>query len=144
MKFLRILIIFKSYLLVNCAGLKCYHASNIDSFPNSTIKDCEKPYDAFCATAAFRNGEVPGFTCGDDEFCYSKSCADSIYCTKRGTWKHDYPGLSNVKYTLTCCDTDLCNVESSAKTLYRTSFNFVFYISKFYYLYFVTVWYLFC
>ena len=67
--------------------------------------------------------------------------------TKTGTYERDYAGLSNVKFTVTCCDTDFCNVESqveinvdsSITTLNRTSLSCLFYMSFFYYLYFVTL-----
>ena len=145
MRLLLILTYFTSYLLVSCAVSKCYESSNIDFYSsNLTIEECTPPFMDFCATATIKNGDVSDFTCGVEEFCMSKRCSNSMHCTEPGTFERDYPGLSEVKFTVTCCDTDLCNVESSAKTLYRTSFIFVFYISKFYYLYFVTVWYLFC
>ena len=104
-------IFFSSFILVSCVGLKCFESSNIDFSPlNSTIKNCKKPHNAYCATATIRNREIPGYTCRGDEFCITKGCSDSIYCTKPGTYERDYPRLNNMKYTVTCCDTDLCNV----------------------------------
>ena len=138
MKLLLILTFFSSYLLVSCTVSKCYQASNIGLYSsNSTIEECKPPYLDFCVIATWKNGDVPWNTCGDDEFCMTKGCADARFCTKPGTFEHDYPGLDNVKFTVTCCDTDLCN--DSAKTLERNSFSCLFYISLYYYLYFVTL-----
>ena len=140
MKFLIISTVCLSYLLVICFGLKCYEASNVEiNSSNLTIEECSYLHNSFCATATFRNGEVPHLKCGDDEICTSKGCTDSIHCKNPGTYKRNYPGLSYVEITITCCDTEFCNVESSAKTLYRTSFSCLFYISVFNYLYFVTL-----
>ena len=140
MKFLLVLIFCSSYLLVSCTVSKCYEASNMDWYPyNSTIENCKTPNNVFCGTATYKNGEIPWNTCGDEEICYFKHCYDTKYCTKPGTYEHDYRGLDNVTFTVTCCDTDLCNVESSAKTLYIPSLSCLFYISVFIYLYFVTL-----
>ena len=148
MRYLLILIICSSYLLVSCAVSKCYESSNLElSSPNLTIQECKKPHNAFCAVGTFKNGKDPWSTCGDDEFCISKGCSDTRYCPKSGTFEHDLPGSSNVKFTITCCETDLCNVESnvetdvesSAKTLCRISFSSLFYMSIFCFFYFVTL-----
>ena len=129
-------------MFFSCAGLKCQQASNLDFYPpNSIVEECDPPHNAYCATATIRNGEIPGYTCGDDKFCKTKSCSNSVHCTKPGTFERDYAGLNNVKYTVTCCDTDLCNVGSSAKTLYRASFSCIFNMSVFFFLlrYFVNL-----
>ena len=68
----------------------------------------------FCATATWITGEVPYLTCGDQEFCTLTGCSGSMYCKKPGDFVHDFPGLNNVILIITCCDTDLCNIESSA------------------------------
>ena len=123
-----------SYLLVSCAVLKCYKFSNLDIIPsNSTIEECWYPNNEFCATAKYKNGEVSHLTCGDDEFCTRKGCVDYTFCKKPGTFELDFPGLSNVKFTIICCDADLCNVENSAKSLYKNSSSCLFYICIFYY-----------
>ena len=107
MKCLPILIPFSSYLLVSCAGLKCYQDSNIDSYSSNVfIEDCDTDFIDFCGISTFKNGEVPDYTCGYDEFCTIKGCFDSIHCKKSGTYDYDYPGSSNIKLTITCCDTD--------------------------------------
>ena len=140
MKFLPVFTFFFSYLLVSCAGLKCYQDSNIDSYSSNVfIEDCDTDFIDFCGTSTFKNGESPDYTCGDDEFCTSKGCYDSMHCSNTGTYDYDYPELSDVKLTITCCDTDLCNMESSAQTLYRNSFSCLFYMSFFYFLYFITL-----
>ena len=137
MKFLLILKFFISYLFFICAGLKCQLSSNRDVYlQNSTIEECWYPHNAFCATATFKNGIVPHLSCGDDEICTTKTCSDSNYCYLE---TYDYEIYPETIITVTCCDTDLCNVESSAKTFYRTCFSSLFYISVFYYLYFVTL-----
>ena len=139
MKFLLILTFCSSYFFVTCAVSKCYHANNIDLYSsNLTNEECKPPYSDFCGTSTWKNGDVPWGTCGDDEYCTSKGCCSSMHCTKPGTYGHDYPGLSNVKYTVTCCDTNLCNVQSTAKTLYEISFSCLFYMSV-YYIYFITL-----
>ena len=92
------------------------------------IEECDTDFIHFCETSTFKNGEITDYTCGYDEFCTSKSCYDSVHCTKPWTFEHDYPGLNNVKFTITCCDTDLCNVQSSAKNLYEISFSSLFYM----------------
>ena len=88
--------------------------------------ECDTYYHDFCATFTSRNGEVPHRTCGDDEICTSKGCIDTTFCTKPGTYEHDYPRLNNVKFTVACCDTNLCNVQSSAKFLNRISLSSLF------------------
>ena len=128
MRYLLILIICSSYLLVNCAVSKCYDFSEIEyDYSNLTIKECKPPYTDFCATITVRNGEIPYFTCGDKEFCISKGCY-STYCPTSGTYDLDYSGLSDVKFTVTCCDTDLCNVESSAENAFKNCFSTLYYM----------------
>ena len=145
MRCLLIITIFTSYSIVSCAVSKCYQASNIEIYSsNSTIEYCKPPYLDFCGTATWKNGEVPWNTCGNDEFCTTKRYADNMFCKKPGTFEHDFPGLNNVKLTVTCCDSDMCNVESSAKTLNRTSFRCLIYMSVFCYLYFFTFSTCFC
>ena len=140
MRCLLVLIFCSSYFSFSCGVSKCYDFTNTYFHSsNLTIEECPPEYMDFCATVTVRNGEIPDFTCGDEEFCTSKECLDSLHCTEPGTFELDYPGLSTVKFTITCCDTDLCNVESTAKNLYRTTFSSLFYISLFYYLYFVTL-----
>ena len=129
MKYLIILTFCLSYLLVNCAVSKCYEGNNLDfNSLNLTIKECDTYYHDFCAIVTSRNGEIPHRTCGDDEICIAKGCIDTTLCTKPGTYEHDYTGLSDVKFTVTCCDTDLCNVESSAKFFIKISFSSLFYM----------------
>ena len=140
MRYLLILMFCSSYLLVKCAVSKCYHGSNRDRYlSNLTIKECWYPDNKFCTTNKIKNGEVPEYTCGDDEFCTAKNCVGSMFCKKPGTFEHDFPGLNNVKLTITCCDSDMCNVRSSSTTSNRTSFSCLFYMSVFCYLYFVTL-----
>ena len=140
MRCLLIITIFTSYSIVSCAVSKCYQASNIEiCSSNSTIEYCKPPYLDFCGIATWKNGDVPNYTCGDEEFCVTKRCADTRYCKKPGTFEHDFPGLNNVKLTVTCCDSDMCNVGSSSTTSNRTSFSCLFYMSVFCYLYFVTL-----
>ena len=136
MKFLVVLMFCSSCLLASCAGLKCYRASNLDFYLfNLTIEECISDFSDVCATSTSRNGEVSYRTCGDEEFCTAKGCIDSRFCTKPGTYEHGYPGHQNVKFTITCCDADLCNVESSAKTLNRICFNSLFYMCVLVYFY---------
>ena len=138
MKFLLIFTVCVSYFLVSCAGLRCYEANNIDHYSsNATIEECTEP-TVFCATVTFRNGQVPWNTCGDEEFCASSACYNYEFCKEPGTFEHDYPRLENVKVTITCCDTDLCNGESSAKTSNRISFPSFICMSVFVYYYFMT------
>ena len=130
MRLLLVLTFCLNYFLNSCAVSKCYEYSNIDLYlSNLTIRECDKYYSDFCAISKVKNGVVPKYNCGDDEFCTSKGCYGSTYCTKPGTFEHNYPGLSNVKFTITCCDTDLCNVESSATALYKCSSSCLFYMS---------------
>ena len=129
MKILLIVTFCSTYLFVSCAVSKCYLANNLDLYPsNLTVEECKPQWLNwdFCATATWKNGEDPDLTCEDEVFC--TNCSDSTYCKKPGEFVHDYPGLSNVKITVTCCDTDLCNVETSAKTLYRISFSCLTYV----------------
>ena len=136
MRCLLVLIFCSSYLLVSCTVSKCYEASNMDWYPyNSTIENCKIPKNAFCGTATYKNGEIPWNTCGDEEICYLKECYDTKYCTKPGTFEHDYHGLDNVTFTVTCCDTDLCNIESSAKILNNDIFSSLFYMCVLVYFY---------
>ena len=128
MRVLLVIIFISNYLLVSYAVSKCYEARSVELYStNLTIEDCHPDYSKFCATATIKNGEVYDYNCGDEEFCMSKGCTDTKYCTEPGIFEHNYPGYSNVKFTITCCDTDLCNVESSAKTLYKISFSCLFY-----------------
>ena len=83
----------------------------------------------------YKNEELPYPTCGNEEICIARGCADTKYCPKPGTFEKDFPGLSNVKVTVTCCDTDLCNIESIAKISYEKSFSFLFYICIFVFTY---------
>ena len=129
MKFLLILTFCSSCLLVSCSVSKCYEANNLDYYSsNLTIEECALPNSDFCAIATWKNGEVPHERCGVEEICISKGCFGDRYCKKPGTFEHDFPGYSNVKFKITCCDTDLCNIESSAKTLYKFSFSSLFYM----------------
>ena len=136
MKFLLVLTFCTSCLLFSCAGLRCYEGRNIGFETNETIEECSYPYMDFCITATFRNGEVPKYTCGDQEFCTTKRCYNTDYCKEPGTFERDYLRKENVTFTMSCCDTDLCNFEntlSSANTLYKISFNLLFYMSAFTY-----------
>ena len=140
MKFLLILTFCSSCLFVSCAGLRCYEGRNIGFESNETIEECRYPYMDFCVTATFRNGEVPQYTCGEQEFCTTKRCYNTDYCKEAGTYERDYLRMENVKFTMTCCDTDLCNDENiltSAKTLNKISFSCLFYMSVFLYSCFV-------
>ena len=124
MNVLAILLFCSNCLFVSCAVSKCYEANNIDFYSsNLTVVECNPSHTGFCATTTFRNGDFPDVTCGDEELCYRKDCDNTMHCTKPGTFELDYVHLKNVKFTITCCDTDLCNVENSAKTLYKISFN---------------------
>ena len=101
---------FTSFLLVSCAGSKCYEYSNVDSDSSDlTIEKCDPYYSDFCATDTFRNGFYDN-TCGDEEFCTVKACHSSSHCKEPGTYEYDYPGYGNYKSTTTCCDKDLCNI----------------------------------
>ena len=45
----------------------------MDYYPsNLSIEECWYPHNDFCGIAIFKNGEIPDYTCGDDEFCTSK------------------------------------------------------------------------
>ena len=140
MKFLLILTFCTSCLLFSCAGLRCYEGRNIGFESNETIEECSYPYMDFCITATFRNGEVPKYTCGDQEFCTTKRCYNTDYCKEPGTFERDYLRKENVTFTMSCCDTDLCNIEnifSSAKTLKKLSLNLPFYMNVFLYFYYI-------
>ena len=58
-------------------------------------------------------------------FVYQKVVPILNYCTKTGTYKRNYLGSSNMEITVTCCDTNLCNVESSAKILYGINSSYL-------------------
>ena len=125
MKFLLILNILTIYLLVSCVGLKCYESSNVETeLSNLTIDECDPDYPEYCVTITVKNGAISYLKCGDEEFCTSRGCYFDL-CTKPGTYEDYYPEFPNVKYTVFCCDTDLCNVVSSAKNF--ENFNTLFF-----------------
>ena len=75
----------------------------------------------YCATITFKNGEDPDAGCGGAEFCTERGCISSSFCKQLGTHEHTYPMRSHVKVTMTCCEGDLCNIESSAQTFNYTN-----------------------
>ena len=127
MKLLLILTVCLSYSIRNCDALKCYEIDNlgINSSKVNTEK-CKPPMTDFCVTTSIKNGDDPYFTCGDREFCVSKGCFNSMYCKEPGTYEHYHPNEKNVQFKITCCGTDLCNFESSARTLNKTFFTSIF------------------
>ena len=134
MKILLILTFRTICLLFSYAGLKCFKGRNIGFESNETIEECSYPYMDFCITATFRNGEVPKYTCGDQEFCTTKRCYNTDYCKEPGTFERDYLRKENVTFTMSCCDTNLCNVEvslNSAKTLNKISLSVLVCMSAF-------------
>ena len=120
MKYLVVFSAFLVYFTCNCTVQKCYsYEVNDPRFNKSKpkIEVCRYPYNAFCASATHKNGEVPYETCEDDEYCTELGCVGDLYCEKPGTYQHDYPGLRNVRFNMTCCDTNLCiNFEKEPET----------------------------
>ena len=111
---------FTAFLLFYSSnGLECYkHRVNDPRYNSSepNIEVCSvyhgSAYTDFCATITFKNGEIPDRECGDEEFCTEKGCTSSYYCKEEGTFEQDFPGIENVKFTIACCQEDLCNVEN--------------------------------
>ena len=150
MKLAIVLTIFSSYLLLNCEGLKCYDTGGFVADPsNVTTEECQPPFTNFCVTMKIDNGVDRYIYCGNEEFCTSKGCFNNMYCDEPGTFVRDHPTVGNATFTITCCDTDFCNInavksekESSANPLYAisfissTGFSLIFCLSFF----FISIW----
>ena len=123
MKYLVVFSAFLVYFTCLCTVQKCYNYEVNDTIPDKSqpeIETCECPYNAFCASVTFKNAEVPYETCGDDEYCTELSCVSDLYCIEPGTYQHDYPGLRNVRFSMTCCHTNLCiNFEKEPEALLK-------------------------
>ena len=131
MKVLTAFLLFATFFICSSAGLKCYeYKIGLLRFMNTSepsVQVCQGNYwsdyydyglhdPTVCATVTFKNGEIPNKECGDAEFCTEKGCIGTSYCKELGTFEHHHPGWSDVKAAVSCCEEDLCNVDSSAKT----------------------------
>ena len=130
-----------AFSICSSHGLKCYeYKLNSPRFTSSEpiVQDCDpynygyENYDYSihqCATVTFKNYEDPDVNCGDEEFCTERGCISTSFCNELGTpHENNHPGRRNVNVPMTCCESDLCNIEapdkdfiSSAKTFNKTS-----------------------
>ena len=138
--------LFIAFFICNSHGLKCYdykvNSPGRITSSELAVDDCNSypgdygsyggygGYLVYCGTITFKNGEIKNKDCGDAEFCTERGCIDSSHCKHIGTFEHNYPN-TNFKVTMTCCEEDLCNIESSAQTFNYTNSVFCIIISLF-------------
>ena len=100
------------------AGLKCYTCDDIQ--PNLStncssgpvVEVCEEQYSSFCAIAYNYRDQGPYYNCGEQENCREQGCTGTNYCKEEGTFEVE--GMLYGKFTIECCEGDLCNSFSSA------------------------------
>ena len=79
------------------SSLRCYEGDKT----NQSVITCPEQYSDFCTIYEY-NDEC------EDNICTELGCVDDRDCEEPGTSKQEKYGMN---FTLTCCDTDLCNLK---------------------------------
>ena len=125
-------LLFIAFFICSSYGLKCYEYkldNPRSTYSEPTVEDCNADsfdngkFDHYyfgngsyyCATVTYKNGDNPFVDCGGAEFCTERGCISDWKCIRLGTPHNNiHPGyfINNVNVTMTCCEKDLCNIES--------------------------------
>ena len=115
MKSLIIFLVFICCLFSRSSSLQCYLGNSTDRIRIT----CSFYNSKFCVIYKFKSGVIDN--CGE-YICTELSCTDDTICKESGTSVLEMYGM---KITTTCCDKDLCNIESiesSAQRLNKRNF----------------------
>ena len=136
---MKLLVVFSTFLVYFFSisvGLECYKYNNfllnegIEREPH--VKVCKGRNSDFCYAAAMKKSDTPFVECDHDEFCIEQGCIDDEFCNETGTFERGYPGLENKTFTISCCEEDLCNLDTPANASSKTGFNVLLYTVIFY------------
>ena len=134
MKVFVIFIVFIICFIRSLTGLKCYTCDDMRPYRSTNcstgpiVEVCEEPYSNFCATAYNFRDQGPYYNCGEQENCREQGCSGTHFCKEPGTFEME--GTYG-KFTVECCEGDLCNSFSSALICQANLLCYILFLSLF-------------
>jgi len=95
------------------SALSCYNCEGILGVCSDLI-ECPVGFDS-CYYTSERDGGYTDHSCGQASYCQAEDTGIAAYDNVKN-------GLLDQGYTITCCDTDSCNLASGSDVL---QFNFI-------------------
>ena len=134
MKVFVIFLVFIVCFIRSLAGLKCYICNDMTPYRSTNcssgpiVEVCHESYSSFCATAYNSRYHESYYDCGEQGSCIEKACTGTNFCKGPGTF--DLEG-SYGKFTVECCEGDLCNSFSSALICQANLLCYILFLSLF-------------